>query len=432
MRQAVVIIHGIGEQKPMSTLRGFVKSILSVERKVLNIQSSEPDHWVMPDTVSDNYELRKITAKSNDSRSTTDFYEYYWAYNMRDTTFGHVFPWIKTLLLTSPSHIPARLKPVWFLLWLLVGLAGFFFLSVFKDWQIRETMLYSVAGFVLSVGLQVVVIRYLGDAARYLTPDPENIGERHNIRKNGIDLIRKLHDSTRDYQRIIIVGHSLGSVIGYDIITYLWNEYRKGIHAPSPEDSVQEGMIQPKLYAIQHTNAQSDFSKFRALQRETWMEQQALGNKWLISDFITLGSPLAHAQLLMATSKSDLNARISDRELPVCPPVTDQKGLYSYQNYYDNGGRKVWYLHHAAQFACTRWTNLYFPGDLVGGPMAPAFGSGILDIKLRFGKKKWLTFLPTSHTWYWLDRVDEETIANRKEFPALQELYEQLDLGLVR
>ena len=28
MKQAVVLIHGIGEQKPMDTVRGFVESVL--------------------------------------------------------------------------------------------------------------------------------------------------------------------------------------------------------------------------------------------------------------------------------------------------------------------------------------------------------------------------------------------------------------------
>jgi hypothetical protein len=63
----------------------------------------------------------------------------------------------------------------------------------------------------------------------------------------------------------------------------------------------------------------------------------------------------------------------------------------------------VWLPHHAAVFAPTRWTNLYFPchaifwGDLIGGPLVSAFGSAIRDVpvetKRRFGL--------LSHTLYW-------------------------------
>ena len=48
-RQAVVLIHGIGEQRPMGTLRAFVDAML--EPRTFHSK---------PDTVSDSYELRRI------------------------------------------------------------------------------------------------------------------------------------------------------------------------------------------------------------------------------------------------------------------------------------------------------------------------------------------------------------------------------------
>src|SRR5437764_393830 len=59
---------------------------------------------------------------------------------------------------------------------------------------------------------------YAGDAARYLHVAPPNIQGRRQIREAGIDLLEKLHQSG-EYDRIILVGHSLGSVIGFDILT---------------------------------------------------------------------------------------------------------------------------------------------------------------------------------------------------------------------
>jgi hypothetical protein len=73
-------------------------------------------------------------------------------------------------------------------------------------------------------------------------------------------------------------------------------------------------------------------------------------------------------------------------------------------------------LHHAAPFAVTRWTNLYFKtnwnglkGDLIGGPLATLFGSWVKDVPLspiggRF-----------NHTSYWFKD------SNSKHLQALSE-----------
>ena len=71
-----------------------------------------------------------------------------------------------------------------------------------------------------------IVLGYVADAARYLAPEPANIEARNNIRSEGIHLLRTLH-ATGKYHRIVVVGHSLVSVLGYDIIRNLWVDLRK-------------------------------------------------------------------------------------------------------------------------------------------------------------------------------------------------------------
>lgn len=66
-----------------------------------------------------------------------------------------------------------------------------------------------------------LAVNFSGYAARYLRPKPANIEHRQAIRQAGVSLIEKLHDSGR-YDRIVLVGHSLGSVIAYDIVTHAW------------------------------------------------------------------------------------------------------------------------------------------------------------------------------------------------------------------
>lgn len=41
---------------------------------------------------------------------------------------------------------------------------------------------------------------------------------------------------------------------------------------------------------------------------------------WLVTDLVTLGSPLAHADFLMAASAEAFAKDKQDRILPTCPP----------------------------------------------------------------------------------------------------------------
>ena len=86
--------------------------------------------------------------------------------------------------------------------------------------------------------------------------------------------------------------------------------------------------------------------------------------------------------------------------------MPEGEGQFSYRSNYRTGSgtpRTTWILHHAALFAATRWTNLYFPaswllrGDFVGGPVAPLFGHGVRDVPVRTAARRgWL-----AHTRYW-------------------------------
>lgn len=138
-------------------------------------------------------------------------------------------------------------------------------------------------------------LNYAGDAARYFTPEPDNIGERSHIRQQGIAFLEKLNQigTQTKVDRIIIVAHSLGSVIAYDLMRLLWSEYNKVLN-PKLDFS------QIKLKALDSfelENTRASLKGFRELQFETWKEQRLNGNPWLISDFITLGGALHAARL---------------------------------------------------------------------------------------------------------------------------------------
>lgn len=194
-------------------------------------------------------------------------------------------------------------------------------------------------------------------------------------------------------------------------------------------------------HALSSSSPEDDIAQFQDAQRALWLEQRQIGIPWLVTDFVTLGSPLAHAALLLARDANDLRTRQHQRELPTCPPVEDkpgwrsERGHYHYVENFALGGqpRSVRVLHHAALFAATRWSNIHVPvrfgidGDHVGGPLRSAFGTGIRDVPVTDGP---LRFVPLmAHTQYWRGRT-RATRAGRTT--ALGALCEVLDLGSSR
>ena len=140
-----------------------------------------------------------------------------------------------------------------------------------------------------------------------------------------------------------------------------------------------------------------------------------MGNPWLITDLITLGSPLAHAEVLVRAAGDSLAERQEAREYPRCPPLPDNWHRRPDQREPKRGDRALAYRSKPGQtrkmvpsaiFAFVHWTNLYFPGDVIGGPVAPVFGAGVRDIAVKgvpecsaFGRLA--SYSPLSHTKYW-------------------------------
>ncbi len=413
-KQAVLLIHGIGEQKPMDTLRGFVEAVWTQDSAVHH-PFVPATVWSKPDLVSDSFELRRLTTPRNKAGIRTDFYEFYWAHLIQDTTLSHVWAWARLLLLRAPWSIPSRLTAAWFILFSTLLVCGALILNGTQDARVADlprwaSLLASVALFPLAA---LTLRRIVGDAARYLHAAPTNIRERHAIRAAGLQLLHELH--ARGYERIIVVGHSLGSVIGYDLLTYAWARTHEQ-HASPPRPSRAALDALERLLDEEEEAPSADFVRqYRTAQERYLAELRANGSPWRVTDFVTLGSPLTHAALLLARSPDDLGRRQQDRELPTCPPEREKFGR--------QGLRRLWFRlpyaastldgrsrtrvlrapHHAAGFAVTRWTNLYFGshlivwGDLIGGPLRAVFGAGIRDLEVRTSAR--LGFL--SHTSYW-------------------------------
>jgi hypothetical protein len=418
-RQAVVVIHGMGEQRPMDTLRNFVAG---VKEQLEKNDPAEKDSVVRskPDSIGDIYETVRLSMDSTSQRPITDFYEFYWAHNMRDTGFSHMMTWMKQLVFTKVGKVPPRLKVLWYTVWSLIIAVPLLVLvkSLLADdiAPIKKILAPVLTAAIFPVILSAIVASFksmflnsAGDAARYFTPKPENIGERSQIRQQGISFLKKLHElSTNEkVDRIIIVAHSLGTVVAYDLLRLLWTEYNT-TYKPVAEVN-QERIKELNAYANGTMPlTPENLAAFRDLQFQCWQEQCTTGNKWLISDFITLGAAINAIDYFMV-SNVDTEILKQQRELPVCPPVPDEKDhkiyYYSYPPYeIDGQKRTVKLLNHAALFAVTRWTNIYYTSDFVGGAMQRVFGKGIQDIEIK-RESPW--FLPGGHTNYW-DKEDNQ------------------------
>ena len=419
--QAVVIIHGMGEQRPMETLRTFARAILPEPKQ------GGPKFFSRPDTFSESFELRVLQDRS---QPRTHFFEYYWADKMTGTAYKHVVGWLTTLLFRGPKNVPKKLIPVWVISWLLVTLTLLGTITgIFIPFRNLTTQSSSAVVSLLSLAVlgavQWFILYFVGDVARYLNPAPENIKIRQSIRADGIRLLKRIHEAGA-YDRVILVGHSLGSFVAYDILRYLWQEYHEQYQ--KAETSSQEALKDLEKVGEDLRNRVEGVTSrnYMDSQLKLWKELRSLGHPWLVTDLITMGSPLTYALLVLAKNKEDLLEQQSQRELPVNPPepeVRDGNKVYSYLGAFGtNQDINLRALHTGAPFAVTRWTNFYFPGDLAGGPLTE-FGPGIRNVTVRSGKSL-VDHTILAHTSYW----DQKAMSTQTSPNSIDELKSALDL----
>lgn len=474
-KQAIVVIHGMGEQMPMDTIKGFVRAAWeTVTDLTANGLPNPAEVWSKPDVRTGSLELRRITTRQSIPTDTfangvrSDFYELYWADLSGGSTWSQVRDWIVGLLWRNPfTRVPGDVFLAWIVLWIItlavivlaiatalpdpanIGSLNLWdypplkYLRSYKGWQL--TIVIAILTWIASS----FIVPYFGRVVRYTRAKPDNIAARKNIRDRGLALLAELHD--KEYERIIVVGHSLGSILAYDLISYFWaNRPAARVVVEGSDEfgalkDMETALADPKWPATvaAYRNAQTKFARLLRRRSKPASKDNA-DPRWLITDFITLGSPLSHAEFLMASSKADLKKRKDDREYPTSPPLREELDPDAITRArqarlpLDATGPKLlafpfgkdkWQLHHASPFAAVRWTNIYDPaflvafGDLISGPVAPVFGDGIIDINLR--KLRHCQSWRFTHTRYWtMPKSIEKPVPER-----IKQLREALDLG---
>ena len=331
------------------------------------------------------------------------------------------------VLFSVATVLPENASVAGHLLWHCPALAQ---LSGWQAWHLA-----AVAGFFAFVA-NWFVVPYFGRVVRYTRATPENIAARKNIRERGLALLSELHKE--DYSRIIVVGHSLGSILAYDLISYFWAtrydprtvvegtpEFQSllKVEQAAADLARPANPIQTEAARAAFLDAQREFCRLLRLRPKP--AASASDTRWLITDLITLGSPLTHAEFLLAHDADDLRAHQADRDFPTSPPVRELLDPAVAPKAkaagfpldpaspqllcFPLGSTNQWQLHHAAPFAAVRWTNIHDPavlvmlGDLISGAVAPVYGPGVIDVNLRDRRGQAFTF---THTRYWLMREE--------------------------
>lgn len=419
VRQAVVVVHGMGEQRPLDTLNRFIEAALA-ERP-----DGQPTYYSQPDRVTDSFEsrrylARRATAGGVELHAQTEFYEYHWAHLMQGNRIGDLAPVARRVLFRWVTRVPAGLRAAWVVLWTVAVAAVWAFWKGPLTGVRPDGGLEAVLTAALGTGALTTAAMYVGtrllpgkiansfvDVVRYLDTSPRSYEVRREIRKGMVDLLQGLHASGQ-YARIVVVAHSLGAYIAYDGISYLWAHVNK-LHARLG-DGEPAGLAELERLASELPDQPSpeQVAAFQRAQRDLWCGLRGQGNPWLVTDFVSVGTPMYFADQLYARTAEEFGTRVARWEFPTCPPQPEGAAWNNTRKTrlwfsWRNGTRRV--LYHGAPFAAVRWTNLWFParfgvfGDWFGGPLAPLFGPGIKDVPLTGNTPR--RYVPAlAHTLY--------------------------------
>ena len=290
---------------------------------------------------------------------------------------------------------------------------------------------------------------YLGDAARYFRNSPANVAVRREIRREAVNTLDRLHRS-RDYDRIVVVAHSLGTAVAYDMLRAYYSRICQQIPIDekilNPQFSVVNGKMGKgaegegvdcdamRVAGRQLIGNLARRSRLIAEKARQGLYQPARSEEvdaWLVTDFVTLGSPLTHACYFMAQGKDEKEldgnfaASVREREYPTCPPKKlDGDGRIAFKDPNTNKLR----LHHGGVFGMTRWTNLFFPmkeifwGDAIGGPLRNPFGECVKDREVTTKKAGGPSFF--THVAYW-----KTDCPDKRKGPHLKVLIDAIDLA---
>lgn len=445
---AVVVVHGIGNQLPMDTVRALVDNVFGDKSDLTKPASV----YSRLDRDADFLDLRRLVLPVSQDHPPADFYELYWQPTFGSGSAGAVLAWMWRMLRRKAVGgqmrrvvLTARTALAALLLVVLAATAAAVTFGPEDGWTSYVVPVLPALAAVAA--LPKLLVRNLlstaiADASRWFAPGPTDIEGRDGVRQLGLNLMMELHCSRDDdklrYGRIVVVGHSLGAVVAYDAIRLAFDKLR------DPQELVEASagppaQRQPHAWTFLTANPvprapsleQVGGVAYQQVQSQLHAEQRSLGVPWRVTDFITVGAPLTHARDLLNSKHVDFERRVKENEFPSCPPQGEQQHREEIwaqagkpvplaagpngdgrMGFYRKSEQGLLRAHEASPYATTRWTNLYIPmtwwlgGDPVGGPLQPVFGSGVHDVPVEMSAPKkmrhrMMAVPVAAHTSYW-------------------------------
>lgn len=116
----------------------------------------------------------------------------------------------------------------------------------------RFHLLFPVVLGLIALWLKNILVEYVGDIAVYVNADAKAVSfqARSAILKEARETILRLLRSREGYERIVLVGHSLGSVIAYDVLNRLLDEARAS-YAAGPQGVSSGKLVIKDLQPLQ-------------------------------------------------------------------------------------------------------------------------------------------------------------------------------------
>lgn len=411
---AVVFVHGMREKRPMENLDDFVKTALPP-----CAAQGEPtwEFYARPDVVTDSYEAHCYSTRpqqgaldAETGQHHTDIYEYNWPFLSTSKPSAGFGATALRLFLRRPANVPDSLFGMWRRVWImllaiLLAIPLLFVAGYLLSSDVPGSIVGLISGavvllfwfgllrFVVAVLAGSAVAAPLVSVARYLDASPQSHVSRRAIRGGLVDLLRDLHDGR--HSRIIVVAHGVGAYIAYDALASLWAQ------TPVPKIHSMQTFDDVAGRLVGDNQSDKELDKFQNAQFTLRQDLRSQGNHWYITDFVTIGAPMALADLVVTRAgiysgfkDSDLTHRrelfdalVARGVLVRCPPRSESLAVEAIDNRRrDDSGT----LGFQSPFAVTRWTNMWFPvirgslhGDWFGGELRALFGPGIRDIPVR-------------------------------------------------
>jgi hypothetical protein len=235
-RTAFLVIHGIGEQNPFETLDNFGRGLHDCLKESDASVFAEHRMQSRPDPGNDPWAEHFVRLRTGKGQDHVDVHEFYWAYlTEKQISVSEIWEWaIDTLKGTKTFYQEnkdlagryegkyrfervARMLCWMRLIFPMVSLLQ----SVLSYVPFMNNRLVAALGEKIKQRATSILIGYIGDIAIYTTTDEKSrfSAVRRNIQSKALSLLEELLKD--GYDRVIVAGHSLGSVIAYDALNKL-------------------------------------------------------------------------------------------------------------------------------------------------------------------------------------------------------------------